>query len=78
MLQLADEDGDPGANRQIFHQSVYPNGAIYVFSVASFREFGDIKVVGALPFFMGKVESLDIDDEDDLMIAKAVADSARI
>ena len=78
LLQLVDERGDPGANRQTFDHAVYPNGAIYVFSVASFRESGDIQVVGALPFIMGKVESLDIDDPDDLMIARAVADSAGI
>jgi CMP-N-acetylneuraminic acid synthetase len=78
LLQLVDERGDPGANRQTFDHAVYPNGAIYVFSVASFRESGDIQVVGALPFIMGKVESLDIDDPDDLMIARAVADGAGI
>jgi CMP-N,N'-diacetyllegionaminic acid synthase len=84
---LIDDDGrlafsagsaDPGGNRQMLAKTVYPNGALYIFSVGAFREQGDVPVAGALPFPMGKVESLDIDDAEDLLLARAVADSAGI
>lgn len=78
LLALGPRGVDPGKNRQELAESVYPNGALYIFSLRSFRELGDIPVVDSLPFVMGKVESLDIDDPDDLILAKAVADSAGI
>lgn len=78
LLALGPGGVDPGANRQHVAESVYPNGALYIFSLRAFDELGDIPVVGSLPFAMGKVESLDIDDPDDLLLAKAVAESAGI
>lgn len=77
-LELGSGGGDPGSNRQDLAASVYPNGALYIFSVGAFRERGDIPVIGAYPFLMGKVESLDIDDPEDLILARGVAASAGI
>lgn len=78
VLALGPAGVDPGVNRQDLAPSVYPNGAIYIFSVGAFRERGDIPVIGAYPFLMGKVESLDIDDPEDLILARGVAASAGI
>jgi CMP-N-acetylneuraminic acid synthetase len=77
-LQLAPGAKDPGKNRQDFPESVYPNGAIYIFSVAAFKRLGDIPVVGAFALMMSKVESLDIDDAEDLILARGVASHAGI
>lgn len=78
VLGLGPAGVDPGENRQGLTPSVYPNGALYIFSVGAFRERGDIPVIGAHPFLMGKVESLDIDDPEDLIVARGVAASAGI
>lgn len=78
VLALGPAGVDPGENRQGLTMSVYPNGALYVFSVGAFRERGDIPVIGAYPFLMGKVDSLDIDDPEDLILARGVAASAGI
>lgn len=78
VLALGPAGVDPGENRQGLASSVYPNGALYIFSVGAFRERGDIPVIGAYPFLMGKVESLDIDDPEDLILARGVAASAGI
>lgn len=78
LLAAATENSDFGVNRQNLPMRVYPNGAIYIFTVGAFQKFGDIPVSGASPFMMGKVESIDIDDWEDLIIARAVADSAGI
>lgn len=78
VLALGPSGVDPGKNRQELEKSVYPNGALYIFTIGAFRRSGDIPVVGSLPFRMGKVESLDIDDPEDLILARGVADSAGI
>ena len=78
VLALGPAGVDPGENRQGLTPSVYPNGALYIFSVGAFRERGAIPVTGAHPFLMGKVESLDIDDPEDLILARGVAASAGI
>lgn len=78
VLALGPAGVDPGENRQGLTMSVYPNGALYIFSVGAFRERGDIPVIGAYPFLMGKVDSLDIDDPEDLILARGVAASAGI
>lgn len=78
VLALGPAGVDPGENRQGLTPTVYPNGALYIFPVGAFRERGDIPVVGAYPFLMGKIESLDIDDPEDLILARGVAASAGI
>ncbi len=78
LLTIGSRGVDPGKNRQEFAMSLHPNGALYLFSIRTFLAAGDIPVVGSLPFLMDRVESIDIDGMDDLILARAVADSARI
>lgn len=78
LLELGHTATDPGENRQTFAPSFYPNGALYIFSVKAFRKDCDIPVVGGFPFLMSKVESLDIDDPEDLIIARGIANDAGI
>lgn len=60
----------PTMNRQSGSQYFYPNGAIYIFTIADFLKMGDIPVKGALGYLMDKRSSLDIDDALDLLIAE--------
>ena len=76
LLRLADDSGDPGANRQLFEKSFYPNGAIYIFDLEAFFRSGDVPVSESIGFVMTKLESLDIDDPDDLQIARGLVDVA--
>lgn len=78
LLEVGFSNADPGGNRQDFAPRYYPNGAIYIFTVGAFRKLGDVPVIGAIPFVMGKVDSLDIDEPEDLMLARGVAASAGI
>ena len=77
-LSLLSPTGDPGANRQNLQPVFSPNGAIYIFDYEQFQKYGDVPVVGAQAFIMGKVVSLDIDDSDDLILARGVAAVANI
>lgn len=63
---------DPGANRQDLKIALYPNGAIYLFTVDRFLTSGDIPVSGAFVYEMNRIDSLDIDDQLDLEIARIV------
>ena len=67
---------DPGGNRQDFAPSVYPNGALYIFSVGNFLERGEIPVVGAVPFRMGLIDSIDVDNPEDLELARRIVADA--
>ena len=62
--------GSPTMNRQSGTSYFYPNGAIYIFTVADFLEISDIPIKGALGYLMDKRSSLDIDDAIDLLIAE--------
>lgn len=59
-------------NRQALPKVVRPNGAVYVFSPASFRRNGGLatRSIGAVP--MPQARSIDIDSEDDLKAAEAI------
>lgn len=76
-IQSAPYGTDASANRQQLPRLHYPNGAIYAFTIDSFRREDQIPIVGALPFIMSSQDSLDIDNQEDLMIARAVADYAQ-
>ena len=78
IIGLGSPAGDPGANRQDLEPVYSPNGAIYIFDVEQFEKYGDVPVGGAQAFIMGKVDSLDIDDLDDLILARGVAAIANI
>lgn len=73
LIQPAPYGADASANRQQLPRSLYPNGAIYAFTVESFQREQSIPIFGALPFLMSARDSLDIDSPDDLTIAQAVA-----
>ena len=60
----------PTMNRQSGSRYFYPNGAIYIFTVADFLELGDIPVKGSIGYLMDKRSSLDIDDAIDLLVAE--------
>ena len=78
MIQSAPYGADSSANRQQLPTLHYPTGAIYAFTVESFRREQKIPIFEALPFLMRGHDSLDIDNPDDLMIARAVADYAHL
>lgn len=78
MIQSAPYGADSSANRQQLPSLHYPTGAIYAFTVESFGGERKIPIFGALPFLMSGHDSLDIDNPDDLMIARAVADYAHL
>ena len=56
------------ASRQDLPQVYIPNGAIYAFSVDDFQQKGMIPSNGSSPLIMDKMESLDIDSEEDFEV----------
>ena len=55
-------------NRQNLNETFYPNGAIYIFNIRDFIENQyKIPMVNSLPFHMSIDESIDIDNEEDLI-----------
>jgi CMP-N,N'-diacetyllegionaminic acid synthase len=52
--------------RQDLPKTFHPNGAIYIFSLKSFLEQGDIPLNFAIPFVMDELNSIDIDTIDDV------------
>lgn len=50
-----------------------PNGAIYIKQVSDFVSDNGFYSSTCIPYVMGKVSSLDIDTEDDFLIAEALA-----
>jgi CMP-N,N'-diacetyllegionaminic acid synthase len=69
---------NPGSNRQGLDPIYYPNGAIYIFSVASFRKHNVIPVAKARAFLMDEFSSTDIDSLHDLEMAERLADCGAI
>lgn len=63
---------DATANRQALRQLWKPNGAIYLFSVGDFRSKAHIPVKGAVAFRMTQKESVDVDCEEDLILAQVL------
>lgn len=63
----------PGANRQFLPEYLYPNGAIYIFTVADFFASKDVPLSGAVPYFMSQLESTDVDTETDLFISERLS-----
>jgi len=58
------------SNRQKLIKNYMPNGAIYIFSTEAFLKKGRIPIKKIIPYFMNKMESIDIDDFFDLEIAR--------
>lgn len=59
----------PFQARQELPVTCFPNGAIYIFSVKDFLAEGGIPRKHIRPFFMSEKESVDIDDNCDLLLA---------
>lgn len=66
---LFDEE-KTNANRQSLPETFYPNGAIYIFLVSDFLKKESFPTNGAIPFIMSLEDSIDIDTEQDLLIAE--------
>jgi CMP-N-acetylneuraminic acid synthetase len=57
------------ARRQDLPQCYFPNGAIYMFRISTFKQHGGFPSNGGVPFIMSARDSIDIDDEADLVRA---------
>lgn len=64
-------------NRQVFAGRYRQNGAIYIVSIADFREHQCFCIDPCAPYFMERTESLDIDDQFDLDIARFISERAQ-
>ena len=73
-----DWDVSPSSNRQLMDRFVYPNGAIYIFRIDEFLDSNDFPIIGGIPYLMSTLASIDVDDEDDLHIARGLARYATI
>jgi CMP-N-acetylneuraminic acid synthetase len=60
-------------NRQETPEYLYPNGSIYVFRIHDFHSADKFPIIGAVPFLMNQLESLDIDSYEDLLIARKLS-----
>jgi len=69
--------GSLQANRQRLSPAFRQNGAIWIVRWTAFRESGQFVVAPAMPFVMDKVNSIDIDTQQDFDEAEAVFRSRR-
>lgn len=60
------------ANRQSSLPLVYPNGAIYIFSVAHFKQAGTVPINGSRGYQMSRLDSVDLDDEEDVELMEQI------
>lgn len=60
------------ANRQSLPSVYHPNGAIYIFPVHEFVRRGVFPTNGAVPYIMSAAESIDIDLEEDFILAESL------
>lgn len=75
LLVPAVEDVDGTTRRQDHRTVFYPNGAIYCAASNAMREAGGIVRAQAAAYEMSAIDSLDIDDEADLDLARAIVDT---
>ena len=74
LLSPYNTDAAATSNRQASSMSyLQPNGAIYIFRVADFVAQNGIPVNGSIPYRMDAISSIDIDNEDDLRLARHLA-----
>lgn len=63
----------PGKNqRQEFPDFFFINGCVYVFSPSTLRQYGNRYGQRTVPYIMPQRRSIDIDTEDDFLIAEAL------
>lgn len=65
------------ANRQSLPQAYAPNGAIYAFTLAAFRQLGAFPSNGSRPYVMSPADSVDIDTLADLEAVRALMEQSR-
>jgi len=58
------------ARRQDLQDVFIPNGAIYIFSIQEFIERKGFPSNGSIPFIMSEDDSIDIDEQEDLLRAE--------
>jgi len=66
------QGSNPTANRQSLPKVLIATGSLYIFSVSDFLETGQIPVMGALPYIVSGVNTIDIDSELDLKVAQEI------
>ncbi len=71
-LQSLFDESLSNANRQALLETYYPNGALYIFSLADFMEKGGFPSNGSVPYIMSEKESIDIDSEDDIALLESI------
>lgn len=60
-------------NRQNLQKIYAPNGAIYIFYAKDFMKYKKIDFFNAGYYLMNKIDSIDIDDKDDLELTKSLS-----
>jgi CMP-N-acetylneuraminic acid synthetase len=68
------KEGNSTANRQELPTLLIPNGAIYIFKFSEFKKLNQFPIEGAVPYFMPRENSIDIDSPIDLTIASTIFD----
>jgi len=68
-------DSHVTANRQVLPQTFRPNGAIYIFTVSTFRLGNGIPISGSFAFEMSHETSMDIDSQEDLALDEIMAET---
>lgn len=69
-LQSLFDERLSNCRRQDLPVTYIPNGAIYVFRISDFLERGGFPSNGSVPFVMSHSDSVDIDTEEDLVLAE--------
>lgn len=69
-LQSLFEEQLSNARRQDLQEVYMPNGAIYIFQIKEFIERNGIPSNGGIPFIMTEDDSIDIDEQEDLLRAE--------
>lgn len=63
------------SRRQDAEPLLAPNGALYLCDAKTFRDQGTLFPDGVAGYLMGHIDSLDIDEEEDLALARAIVDA---
>ncbi|WVN42127.1 acylneuraminate cytidylyltransferase family protein [beta proteobacterium MWH-UniP1] len=66
------DEAQTNANRQSLPSVYHPNGAIYIFPVHQFVRRGVFPTNGAVPYIMSVADSIDIDSEEDFVLAESL------
>lgn len=70
---ISESNMHPTMNSQMAKDIVYlPNGAIYFFRIKDFLVKNTFPISGSLPYPMSWIDSIDVDNEKDLLAAKRV------